>query len=198
MVKRGSTYYPSADEQGWKVVYFFLHYSMICIGASQSCLSWSFQTNNTIFTPNQCEKMPIQYPVLGFESTISLHKSSSITIRPGLLYYYSCSDLAKFRNFGKILKALGNFTRVQFVLGKILNLLWQQFLTLLGKFCKWPKIALVIWSLCLCWALAILGILNEAFLLQKLHQDGRTSAAARPSRKLLLRPLLLGLHEPRR
>ena len=117
MVKRGSTYYPSADEKGWKVVYFFLHYSMICIGASQSCLSWSFQTNNTIFTSNQCEKMPIQYPVLGFESTISLHKSSSITIRPGLLYYYSCSDLAKFRNFGKI------------------SQFWQNFKSL-GKFCK--------------------------------------------------------------
>ena len=31
----------------------------------------SFQTNNTIFTTNQCWKMSIQYMVLGFEPTTS-------------------------------------------------------------------------------------------------------------------------------
>ena len=34
-------------------------------------------------------------------------------------------DLAKFRHFGKILKAVGNFERAYLVLGKSLNLLWQ-------------------------------------------------------------------------
>ena len=30
---------------------------------------WSFQTNNTIFTANRCEKMSIQYTALGFKPT---------------------------------------------------------------------------------------------------------------------------------
>ena len=34
-------------------------------------------------------------------------------------------DLAKFRNFGKILKVFGNLKKFYIVFGKILNLLWQ-------------------------------------------------------------------------
>ena len=30
---------------------------------------WSFQTNNTNFTTNQCKKMSIQYKALGFKPT---------------------------------------------------------------------------------------------------------------------------------
>ena len=30
---------------------------------------WSFQTSNTIFTTNECEKMSIQYMAPGFELT---------------------------------------------------------------------------------------------------------------------------------
>ena len=32
---------------------------------------WSFQTNSTSFTTNQCEKLSIQYTALGFEPTTS-------------------------------------------------------------------------------------------------------------------------------
>ena len=41
---------------------------------------WSYQTNIvTIFTTNICEKMSIQYMVLGFEFTTSEHESLPIT-----------------------------------------------------------------------------------------------------------------------
>ena len=39
----------------------------------------SFQSNNTIFTTNICEKMSIQYMVLGFEPTTFIHESPPIT-----------------------------------------------------------------------------------------------------------------------
>ena len=43
----------------------------------------SFQTNRTIFTTNQCEKMFIQYTVPGCEPTTFFeHESSLITTRP--------------------------------------------------------------------------------------------------------------------
>ena len=50
-------------------------------------------------------------------------------------------DLAKFHHFG-------NSLRVYFVLGKILNLIWQNFMILDNFYCcKWPKIIYsIIWS----------------------------------------------------
>ena len=45
-----------------------------------------FQTNNTIFTTNQCAKMSIQYTALGFDPQPFELESSPITTRPGLFY----------------------------------------------------------------------------------------------------------------
>ena len=46
----------------------------------------SFQTNITIFTTITCEKISIQYMLLGSEPTPSEHKYPPITTRPGLPY----------------------------------------------------------------------------------------------------------------
>ena len=56
----------------------------------------SFQTNNTIFTTNQCEKISIQYTVPGLNPQPLIHESSSITTRPGLLpnRLFLCHKLA--------------------------------------------------------------------------------------------------------
>ena len=43
----------------------------------------SFQTNFTIFTTNKCEKMSIQYTVLGFEPTIF---GTQVSSRPKLIF----------------------------------------------------------------------------------------------------------------
>ena len=59
----------------------------------------SFQTNiDTIFTPNQCEKMSIQYTAPGFEPTALRHESSSITTRLLLNIFYTEKQITKERN----------------------------------------------------------------------------------------------------
>ena len=51
-------------------------------------------------------------------------------------------DLAKFRHFGNILKALIKFAIVYLVFGQILNLHWQLFYAIgsIFEWNKWPSI----------------------------------------------------------
>ena len=64
---------------------------------------WSFQTNNTIFTTNQCEKM-FKYPssIQRWDSNAQSfeHESSLITTRPGLpppnSLFYCCPFVLLF------------------------------------------------------------------------------------------------------
>ena len=59
----------------------------------------SFQTKNTILTTNKCEKMSIQYSVLGFEPTTFGHESPPITTSPGFKYGPSLPIVICFRPF---------------------------------------------------------------------------------------------------
>ena len=50
-------------------------------------------------------------------------------------------DSAKFHPFDDILKGFGNSIRAYFVLGTILNLLWQKLCnSATFNYCKWPKL----------------------------------------------------------
>ena len=61
---------------------------------------------------------------------------------PGQLSAYFLNISITVTRFGKILKHLGNIWRAYLVLGKILNLLWQNNDCYWANFhcCKWPKL----------------------------------------------------------
>ena len=77
-------------------------------------------------------------PILDLFSLKSLAGSSSSLLNRQTVW----PDLAKFRHFGKKFNRLWQFCRAYLVLGKILNLLWQNNDCYWANFhcCKWPKL----------------------------------------------------------
>ena len=65
------------------------------------CFFMVFSKNNENLITNQCEKMSIQYLVVGFEPLPLVHESSPITTKLGMSHYvYKIVPFSKFPTHG--------------------------------------------------------------------------------------------------